>query len=107
MAWDVFHLWSLEFACSTEDMGADLFVPYFYCFDKGLLELKECFDLETLFVNKRTGERICFYHKHSYSIDIIEEYMTIDKEKSRRENFSHDNIKLQIEYLENEISSLW
>ena len=107
MTWDIFHLWSLEFACSTEDMGADLFVPYFYCFDKGLLELKECFDLETLFVNKRTGERICFYHKHSYPIDIIEEYMTIDKEKTRRENFSHDNIKMQIGYLENEIRSLW
>jgi len=107
MAWDVFHLWYLEASCSTEDEGADLFVPYFYCFDKGLLELKECFDLETLFVNKRTGERICFYHKHSYPIEIIEKYMNIEKEKIRRENFSYENIMTQIEYLEYEINSLW
>lgn len=107
MAWDIYHLWSLESACSTVDMGADLLVPYFYCFDKGLLELKECFDLETLFVNNTTGERICFYHKHSYPIDIIEKYRSIEKEKIRRENFSHDNILTQIEYLENEINSLW
>lgn len=107
MAWDVFHLWSLEAACSTEDMGADLLIPYFYCFDKGLLELKECFDLETLFVNQRTGERICFYHKHSYPIKIINQYKTIEKEKRRRANFSYDNITAQIEFLENEINSLW
>ena len=107
MAWDVFHLWHLEAGCSIEDMGADLYVPYFYCFDKGLLELKECFDLETLFVNQRTGERICFYHKHSYPLDIIEKYKSIEREKIRGENFSHENIMMQIEYLEKEISSLW
>lgn len=107
MAWDIYHLGYLEVLCSTGDKGADLFVPYFYCFDKGLLELKECFDLETLFVNERTGERISFYHKHSYPIDIIEKYMSIEKEKIRRKNFSHDNILMQIEYLENEINSLW
>lgn len=107
MAWDIYHLWCLESACSTVDMGADLLVPYFYCFDKGLLELKECFDLEALFVNEKTGERICFYHKHSYPIEVIEKYMSIEKEKIRRENFSHENIMMQIEHLENEITSLW
>ena len=107
MAWDVFHLWGLEARCSTEDKGADLLVPYFYCFDKGLLELKECFDLETLFVNKRTKERICFYHKHSYPIEIIEKYKTIEKEKVRREKFSYENVMTQIGYLENEINALW
>ncbi|MDE6058822.1 MAG: hypothetical protein K2G44_02155 [Clostridia bacterium] len=107
MAWDVFHLWSLEARCSTEDKGADLLVPYFYCFDKGLLELKECFDLETLFVNKRTKERICFYHKHSYPMEIIEKYKTIEKERERREKFSYENIMIQIGCLENEINSLW
>ena len=107
MAWDVFHLWCLEAACSTGDVSADLFVPYFYCFDKGLLELKECFDLETIFVNTRTRERICFYHKHSYPIDIIEKYVTIEKEKARRQNFSYENIMSQIDYLETEINSLW
>lgn len=107
MAWDVFHLWTLEAACSTEDPRADLLIPYFYCFDKGLLELKECFDLETLFVNHRTGERICFYHKHSHPIDIIEKYKLIEQEKIRRASFTQENIMNQIKFLEKEISSLW
>ncbi len=107
MAWDVFHLYSLELVCSTVNKGADMLIPYFYCFDKGLLELKECFDLETLFVNLRTGERICFYHKHSYPMEIINNYKTIEMERNRRTNFSHENIAMQIEFLENQINSLW
>lgn len=107
MAWDVYHLGSLETACSVMEQGADLLVPYFYCFDEGLLELKECFDLETLFVSQRTGERICFYHKHSYPLELIEKYKLIENEKIRREKFTNENILFQIEYLENEINSLW
>ena len=107
MAWDVFHLWTLERECSIIDEGVDLIVPYFYCFDKGLLELKECFDLDTIFISKFTGERICFYHKHSYPIELLDKYKTIEKEKTRLENFSKENILNQIEYFENEINLLW
>lgn len=107
MAWDVFHLWTLECECSIIDEGVDLIVPYFYCFDKGLLELKECFDLDTIFISKFTGERICFYHKHSYPIELLDKYKTIEKEKTRLENFSKENILNQIEYFENEINLLW
>lgn len=107
MAWDVFHLWMLETECSSVDDGYDLLVPYFYCFDGGLLELKECFDLETIFVNKKTNERICFYHKHSYPLELLEQYKTIEKERIRRRHFNHENISSQIEYLEKEIDSLW
>ncbi|MCH5180180.1 MAG: hypothetical protein J1F32_03080 [Erysipelotrichales bacterium] len=107
MAWDVLHLWLLEANCSAMDQGVDLLVPYFYCFDEGLLELKECFDLDTIFVSQRTGERICFYHKHSYPLELLDQYKTIEKEKNRIEQFTNENISSQIEYLESEINLLW
>lgn len=107
MAWDVYHLWSLEAQCSVIEFGADLLIPYFYCFDKGLLEVKECFDLDAMFICKSTGERICFYHKHSYPIELIESYLDIEKEEERRKKFNKDNIMAMIDWLEFEIENLW
>ena len=107
MAWDIYHLWSLEAQCSVIELGADLLIPYFYCFDKRLLEVKECFDLDAMFICKSTGERICFYHKHSYPIEIIENYLDILNEKERKEKFNKDNLMAMIDWLESEVENLW
>ena len=60
-----------------------------------------------MFICKSTGERICFYHKHSYPIELIESYLDIEKEEERRKKFNKDNIMAMIDWLEFEIENLW
>ncbi len=55
MAWDLYHLRLLEYECVwPTNLYADIFVPYFYTYDKRLLEARECYKLEALAIDKRT-----------------------------------------------------
>lgn len=62
MAWDLFHLRFLEYDCVwTTNPYADIFVPYFYTYDKRLLEVRECYMLQALAINKRTRDHFPIY----------------------------------------------
>ena len=62
MAWDLHHLRFLEYGCvKTTNLFADFFVPYFYTYDKRLLEAKECYKLEALVIDKQTRSHYPIY----------------------------------------------
>lgn len=62
MAWDLYHLRLLEYECVwPTNLYADIFVPYFYTYDKRLLEARECYKLEALVIDKRTRSHYPFY----------------------------------------------
>lgn len=62
MAWDLYHLRLLEYGCvKTTNVYADIFVPYFYTYDKRLLEARECYKLEALAIDKKTRSHYPFY----------------------------------------------
>lgn len=74
MTWDLYHLRLLEWGCvMPTNSYADIFVPYFYTYDKRLLEVKECYMLEALAIDKRTRSHYSFYVHENEIMPFIQE----------------------------------
>ena len=86
MTWDLFHLRMMEFACAFPIVPyVDCFIPYMFTYDKRLLEVKECYELEALAINTKGHEYLPFY-AHMNEIDLfVAEISTTKKYEQRRE----------------------
>ena len=86
MAWDLFHLRMLELGCAFPTAPhADFFIPYMFTYDKRLLEVKECYELEALAVNTKGYERFPFYAHMNEIAQFVKEISTLQKYEQRRE----------------------
>lgn len=84
MAWDLTHLRNLESECSilTKE-GADVYIPFFYTFDKRLLEVKGCYELSALAINYNTDERYAFYAHEDEIVKYVERFGSRKEIKKR------------------------
>lgn len=106
MTWDIVHMHVLERQCSIIEDGADYYVPYFYSFDKDFFEVKKCFDLKAIFINKKTHDYVPFYNNFSYDYDLYLKYQNVEKERYRENNYSIENITKLISKYEHEVEAL-
>ena len=107
MAWDIFHLKSLEWEYVLYDSIADINFPYFCTYDAGILEeLKKYFELDALAVCSRTKETFPFYHYKHLPEDIGRRYFNHAEEIKRKSNNSECDFKKIIEKYELAINNL-
>ena len=104
MTWDLVHMHVLERQCSIIEDGADYYIPYFYSFDKDFFEVKKCFDLKAIFINKKTQDYVPFYNNFSYDYDLYLKYQNV--ERYRENNYSIENITKLISKYEHEVKAL-
>lgn len=107
MAWDIFHLKSLEWEYVLYDSIADINIPYFCTYDAGILEeLKKYFELDALAVCSRTKETFPFYHYKHLPEDIERRYFNHEEEIKRKTNTNECDFKKIIEKYELAINNL-
>lgn len=86
MTWDIMHLRTLEIDFTINPVNAsDANIPYFFTYDKHLLEVKECYELSSIAINDRTGERFPFYKNMDEIKKYIIRYSGLDERCSRRQ----------------------
>lgn len=75
MAWDLFHLRMLEINCVIRtNRFANVNIPYFCTYDSRLLDVKNCYELKSIAINHKTGERIPFYSRVDEIMEYVKEY---------------------------------
>lgn len=107
MAWDLFHLRMLEEGCTIRmNNKADVNIPYFCTYDQRLLNVKSCYELKSMAINYRTGEKIPFYSKTEEIVEYLQKYGTGKQLISRVEQRKEVDIKDLILQLENAIQNI-
>ena len=107
MAWDIFHLKSLEWEYVLYDSIADINFLYFCTYDAGILEeLKKYFELDALAVCSRTKEAFPFYHYKHLPEDIERRYFNHKEMIKRKLDNSECDFKKIIEKYELAINKL-
>lgn len=107
MTWDIMHLRTLEIDFTINPVNAsDVNIPYFFTYDKRLLEVKECYELSSIAINDRTGERFPFYKYNDEIKKYILRYSTVGERISRRKRIEQIAISDIIHKLESEINEL-
>lgn len=93
MAWDLYHLRLLEYECVwPTNPYADIFVPYFYTYDKRLLEARECYKLEALAIDKRTRSHYPFYVYENEIVPFVQK-LGIGNNREKRSPLSENEVK--------------
>ena len=93
MAWDLYHLRLLEYECVwPTNPYADIFVPYFYTYDKRLLEARECYKLEALAIDKRTRSHYPFYVYENEIVPFVQK-LGIGNDREKRSPLSENEVK--------------
>lgn len=93
MAWDLYHLRLLEYECVwPTNPYADIFVPYFYTYDKRLLEARECYKLEALAIDKRTRSHYPFYVYENEIVPFVQK-LGIGNIREKRSLLSENEVK--------------
>lgn len=93
MAWDLYHLRLLEYECVwPTNPYADIFVPYFYTYDKRLLEARECYKLEALAIDKRTRSHYPFYVYENEIVPFVQK-LGIGNNHEKRSPLSENEVK--------------
>lgn len=93
MAWDLYHLRLLEYECVwSTNPYADIFVPYFYTYDKRLLEARECYKLEALAIDKRTRSHYPFYVYENEIVPFVQK-LGIGNNREKRSPLSENEVK--------------
>ena len=96
MAWDLHHLRLLEYECVwPTNLYADIFVPYFYTYDKRLLEARECYKLEALAIDKRTRNHSPFYVYENEIMPFVQK-LGIGNNREKRMPLSEKEVKTLI-----------
>ena len=104
MVWDLFHLRMLEQGCAIRmNDKADVNIPYFCTYDRRLLNVKECYELKSMAINYRTGEKYPFYSKMEEIVEYLKEYGTQEQLVARTSRDSNVNLEKVIDLLETEI----
>ena len=107
MTWDLLHLRTLEIDFTINPVNAsDVNIPYFFTYDKRLLEVKECYELSSIAINDRTGERVPFYKYNDEIKKYVLRYSTVGERISRRHRGEQATINDIINELECEIKEL-
>lgn len=107
MAWDLFHLRMLEQGCAIRmNEQADVNIPYFCTYDRRLLNVKECYELKSMAINYRTGEKYPFYSKMEEIVAYLKEYGTQEQLVARISRGSNVNLEKVIYLLETEIQRI-
>ena len=104
MAWDLFHLRMLEEGCTVRmNNKADANIPYFCTYDQRLLNVKDCYELKSIAINYKTGEKIPFYSKTEEIVEYLQKYGTQEQLIARMSGRPNVNIMNVIDLLEKEI----
>lgn len=104
MAWDLFHLRMLEEGCIIRmNNKADANIPYFCTYDQRLLNVKDCYELKSIAINYRTGEKIPFYSKTEEIVEYLQKYGTQEQLVARMSTRPDVNIMNVIDLLEKEL----
>ena len=104
MAWDLFHLRMLEIGCTIKmNPKADVNIPYFCTYDQRLLDIKDCYELCSLAINYRTGEKVPFYSNIKEIVDYLDKYGTEEQFVARVSKCHSIDIKEIVEKLEKEM----
>lgn len=107
MAWDLFHLRMLEQGCAIRmNEMADVNIPYFCTYDRRLLNVKECYELKSIAINYRTGEKFPFYSKTEEIVEYLQEYETQEQLVSRISRRPNVELEKVINLLEAEIQQI-
>lgn len=101
MAWDLFHLRMLEQGCAIRmNENADVNIPYFCTYDRRLLNVKKCYELKSMAINYRTGEKFPFYSKTEEIVEYLQECGTQEQlvtRISRRPNVTLGKVMYLLE----------
>lgn len=107
MAWDLFHLRMLEEGCTIRmNNKADVNIPYFCTYDQRLLNVKSCYELKSMAINYRTGEKTPFYSKTEEIFEYIQEYGDEKQLFARMNRRTEVQIENLIARLENNIQNI-
>lgn len=107
MAWDLFHLRMLEQGCAIRmNERADVNIPYFCTYDRRLLNVKECYELKSISINYKTGEKFPFYSKTGEIVEYLQEYETQEQLVSRMSRLPNVELEKVIDLLETEIHQI-
>lgn len=107
MAWDLLHLRMLEISFTIKPVKrADANIPYFCTYDKRLLEVKDCYELNSIAINDTSGERFPFYNNIIEIFENIQKYTDSEQLIKRSKECNNINIKEIIVELEKELITL-
>ncbi len=104
MACDLFHLRNLVNGCSYKMQNkADAFIPYFFTFDKRLIEIKDCYELKGVAINEKIHHSYPFYSNIGGILEYIKKFCTSPEINRRIKNKKNKDIKQIISSLENSL----
>lgn len=84
MTWDLLHLRFMDYSSTVFDSKrGDVLIPYFYTYDKRLIDVRECYSLKTLAINVKDHSVVPIYALSKNVQDIVEQYCSFEKHNAR------------------------
>ncbi len=84
MTWDLMHLRFMDYSSMFFNVQkGDALIPFFFTYDKRLLDIRECYNLQALAINPYNYSTIPLYTVGDGILDIIKEHCTLEKHTER------------------------
>lgn len=84
MTWDLMHLRFMDYSSMFFNVQkGDALIPFFFTYDKRLLDIRECYNLQALAINPYNYSTIPLYTVADGILDIIKEHCTLEKHAKR------------------------
>ena len=84
MTWDLMHLRFMDYSSMFFDIQkGDALIPFFFTYDKRLLDIRECYNLQALAINPYSCSTIPIYTVADGILDIIKEHCSLEKHSER------------------------
>lgn len=84
MTWDLMHLRFMDYSSMFFDIQkGDALIPFFFTYDKRLLDIRECYNLQALAINPYSCSTIPIYTVADGILDIIKKHCSLEKHSER------------------------
>lgn len=84
MTWDLMHLRFMNHSSVMfNSKKGDALIPYFFTYDKRLLDIRECYNLRALAINTRNYSVLPIYVMEDGLQETIKKYCSFEKHKER------------------------
>lgn len=84
MSWDLMHLRFMNYSSLMFNVKkGDALIPYFFTYDKRLVDIRECYNLQALAINSRKLSIRPVYVLADETLDVVKEYSTMKKHCDR------------------------
>ena len=84
MTWDLLHLRFMAYSSTVFDSKkGDVLIPYFYTYDKRLIDVRECYSLKMLAINVKDRSVVPNYVLEKNVRNVLEQHCSFEKHNER------------------------